>query len=80
MIRMKGDHHAKTPSYFAVGDRCGTRMRTLPARPWLPALREIVKQMLDPFPVDAPNDMALTAERSDRQRSETRGARQLLII
>ena len=32
--------------------------------------------MLGPSPVDAPNDVALTAERSDRQRSETRGARQ----
>jgi hypothetical protein len=21
MVRMKGDHHTKTPSYFAVGDR-----------------------------------------------------------
>jgi hypothetical protein len=51
-------------------------MRTLPARPWLPALREIVKQMLGPSPVDAPNDVALMAERSDRQRSQTRGARQ----
>jgi hypothetical protein len=79
MIRMKGDHHAKTPSYFAVGGRFGIRMRTMPARPPLPALREIVKQMLDP-PVDAPNDVALTAERNDRQRSETRGARQFLII
>jgi hypothetical protein len=55
-------------------------VRTLPARPRLPALREIVKQMFDPSPVDAPNDVALTAERSDGQRSETRGARQLLII
>ena len=49
-MRMKGDHHAKTPSYFAVGDRFGIRMRALPARPRLPALREIVKQMLDPLP------------------------------
>ena len=56
MIRMKGDHHAKTPSYFAVLDRprYPNAVRCQLGR--VRRLREIVKQMFGPSPVDAPND------------------------
>jgi hypothetical protein len=78
---MKGDHHAKTRSYFAVVNR--------PRYPDAVELRlgrgcrrlgEIVKQMLG-LPVDARSDALRSrcrspAARSGRQQAKTRGPRQ----
>ena len=83
MTRMKGDHHARTPSYFAVADRLpypnAAQLRAWPRLPvptWNP-----LRLMLGHAPtVDARND-ALTrvidrpAARSGPRRSEdTRSA------
>ena len=48
MIRMKGDHEARTPSYFAVADRLRYPMQYAASGRGGRRLREIVKQMLGP--------------------------------
>ena len=72
MIRMKGDHHARTPSCFAVADRPVPECHKLRARPWLPEPTwNPLRLMLGHAPtVDARND-ALTS----RYRSPGRAKR-----
>ena len=81
MIRMKGDHHAKTPSYFAVVNRLRTRMPySCELGRGCRRLGEIVKQMLG-LPVDAPSDVLRSPCRARPREAagseaKTRGARQ----
>ena len=76
---MKGGHHAKTRSYFAVVNACGTRMPySCELGRGCRRLGEIVKQMLG-LPVDARSDALRSRCRSPAARSgneaKTRGPR-----
>jgi hypothetical protein len=75
MIRMKGDHHARTPSCFAVADRLPYPNATqLRAWPWLPVPTwNPLRLMLGHAPtVDARND-GLTSRYRSPGRAKRRG-------